>query len=121
MTLIEIMIVVVIMSMVAAAMGIGVMSAKKTADIKLAQTTLRTVRNVAETYQITRTSSECPSMQQLVDSKLMSAGASTDDPWGKPYELSCETGEVNVRSSGPDGERGTEDDLALLKEQPDGA
>lgn len=120
MTLIEIMIVVVIMGMVTAAVGIGVMNAKKTSDLKLAQTSLRTLRNVAETYLITRSSSECPTLQQLVSSKAMSAGASTDDPWGKPYELSCETGEVNVRSSGPDGERGTADDLALLKELPDG-
>jgi general secretion pathway protein G len=116
MTLIEIMIVVVIMAMVAAAVGVGVMNAKGEADLRLARTALHTLANVANAYQLLHgSSSECPTLQQLVSSKVMGGGGTTDDPWGMPYELSCETGEVDVRSAGPDRERGTGDDLVLLK------
>ena len=58
---------------------------------------------------------ECPTLAQLESSKLLRGGASLDDPWGTPYELSCETGEVDVRSSGPDRQRGSPDDLTLLQ------
>jgi type II secretory pathway pseudopilin PulG len=120
MTLIEIMIVVVIMAMISAAVGLAVVRAKNDADLRLARTALRTLANVAATYQITRgSSSDCPTLQQLESSKLLAAGSNTQDPWGTPYELSCETGDIDVRTAGPDRERGTSDDMALLKAEPE--
>jgi len=115
MTLIEIMIVVVIIGMITAAVGVGVVHVKKDSDLKLARTGLRNLANVAETYQVMHgSSSECPTLAQLSEGKLLRAGSSLDDPWGTPYELSCESGEVNVRSAGPDRDRGSPDDLVLL-------
>ena len=120
MTLIEIMIVVVIIGMITAAVGVGVIRVKRDSDLNLARTGLRNLANVAETYQVMHgSSSECPTLAQLGDSKLLRAGSSLDDPWGMPYELSCESGEVNVRSAGPDHERGSPDDLVLLTPTPD--
>jgi general secretion pathway protein G len=85
MTLIEIMIVVVIIAMISAAVGVGVVRVKRDSDLKLARTGLRNLASVAEVYQLTRgSSSECPTLAQLADSKLMRAGSTLDDPWGTP-------------------------------------
>ncbi|HEX6242745.1 MAG TPA: prepilin-type N-terminal cleavage/methylation domain-containing protein [Polyangiales bacterium] len=120
-TLIEIMIVVVIMGMMAAAVGFSVVGMKRDADLRLARNGLRALANIADAFQLTQGSaSECPTLAQLEGSKLLRAGASLEDPWGMPYELSCETGEVDVRSSGPDRQRGSPDDLTL-RSAPAGA
>jgi hypothetical protein len=34
-----------------------------------------------------------------------------DDPWGHPFELEQEGASIRIRSWGPDGERGTKDDI----------
>jgi hypothetical protein len=42
-------------------------------------------------------------------------GSNARDPWGHPYEFVCDSGELNVRSAGPDGERGNADDIAAFQ------
>ena len=112
MTLIEIMIVVVIMAMIAAAAGIGVMKAKASIDLDLAKSGVKALGSVAETYML-RNRGTCPSMEELKSGHYLAKGASTEDPWGMEYTLGCEDDEVTVRSSGPDKEINTEDDIAL--------
>lgn len=113
MTLIEVMIVVVIMGMIAAAAGFAVVSAKRDADRNLAHADVKTLAQIAEAYQITH-AEECPTLADLEQSRLLRRGSNTHDPWGQAYEISCETGDVNVRSPGPDGERGSADDIAAF-------
>jgi len=38
-----------------------------------------------------------------------------DDPWDAPYEYVLEGNKPNIISAGPDGDVGTDDDIALLK------
>jgi general secretion pathway protein G len=114
MTLIEIMLVVVIMSMLAAGVGIAVIKAKERADLNLARSAVSSLAGVAEAFQMTNGSSaDCPTLGDLQASKLLRRGTNTDDPWGTPYEILCDGGEVDVRSAGPDRERGTADDIGL--------
>jgi general secretion pathway protein G len=114
MTLIEIMIVVVIMGMLATAAGIAVMSSKKEADLRMARTDINNLAQVAEAYQLLRGAGECPTLTQMEEAKLLRRGTNGEDPWGSSYEVVCDDDEVNVRSLGPDRERGTPDDIALF-------
>jgi general secretion pathway protein G len=114
MTLIEVMIVVVIMAMIAAAAGFAVKHAKDEADRNLARSDVKALAQIAEAYQITHTN-ECPTLAELEQSRLLRRGSNTQDPWGHAYEIVCDTGDVNVRSSGPDGEPGNGDDIAAFK------
>jgi len=50
----------------------------------------------------------CPSM----DDVGLSDEASRTDAWGHAYVIDCRPGGPVVRSAGPDGALGTEDDLA---------
>jgi general secretion pathway protein G len=113
MTLIEIMIVVVIMGMIAAAAGLAIMDAKRQADLRLAATDVKNLVSVVEAYQITYRGT-CPTLAQLEESRLLRRGSNTEDPWGHPYEMVCDSDDVNVRSAGPDGERGSADDISAF-------
>ena len=55
-------------------------------------------------------SDKCPTIQDLVSSKNLDA-THTDDPWGKPYKILCEEGDVRVISAGLDRQEGTPDDI----------
>ena len=114
MTLIEVMIVVVIMAMIAAAAGFAVKGAKDEADRNLARSDVKALAQIAEAYQLTR-GPECPTLAELEQSRLLRRGSSTQDPWGHSYQIVCDTGDVNVVSSGPDGERGNGDDIAAFQ------
>ena len=109
MTLIEIMIVVVIMAMIASAVSIGVFSQAKKAKVSAAEEGVRTVEHAAQLWQ--QDHHGCPTVQQLVSDRVLDAHASTRDPWGNEYTLTCDGDEVTVRSKGPDGRDGTDDDI----------
>jgi hypothetical protein len=55
----------------------------------------------------------CPTFQLLEDEKQMSAGSSSKDPWGSPWEIDCEGESTLVFSAGPDHEERTADDIAF--------
>jgi general secretion pathway protein G len=112
MTLIEIMIVVVIIGMLTAAAGLGVMNAKKTTDAQMARTDIRTLASVAEAYQMLN--GVCPTMTQLRASDLLKRGSNTRDPWGTDYVIRCdEMSDVDVLSWGPDRAENTADDVTM--------
>jgi general secretion pathway protein G len=109
-TLIEVLIVVAIMAMLSAGVAFGVMPKFKESRIKSAITGAQTIRKAAELYQATSDSDKCPTVQDLVSSKNLD-GTHTEDPWGKPYKIVCEDGDVHVISGGNDKKEGTEDDV----------
>src|SRR5262249_20926867 len=98
-TLVEGVIVVAIMAVVSGAVAFGVLPKLKESRIRTAMTDARTIRKAAEFYLATYNSDKCPTVQDLVSSKQLDA-ANTDDPWGKPYRIACNEGEVRVFSSG---------------------
>lgn len=109
MTLVEIMIVVVIMGMIASAVGIAVFNQLKEARVKTAEQEARTIENAVQLWQTDH--SGCPTMAQLKSDGKINRSARDRDPWDNEYLISCEDGEVTVRSKGPDGTEGNEDDI----------
>lgn len=109
MTLVEIMIVVVIMGMIASAVGIAVFNQLKEARVKTAEQETRTVENAVQLWQTDH--SGCPTMAQLKSDGKINRSARDRDPWDNEYIITCDSGEVTVRSKGPDGVDGNEDDV----------
>jgi general secretion pathway protein G len=110
MTLVEIMIVVIIMAMIATAVGMAVIPQLVTARIRQAQTDAATIRSAVEVFQA-ETPGTCPSVEELIERRILNARTQTDDPWSHPYVIDCESADVSVSSLGPDGNAGTEDDI----------
>ena len=108
MTLIEIMIVVIIMALIATAVGIAVLPARERANRQATLTDVRTVHGAAENYMLEE--NECPTMENLVG-EYLNRSARTEDAWGNAFQIECSGNEITVRSAGPDGQMGTEDDI----------
>ncbi len=113
-TLVEVLIVVAIMAMLAGGVAFAVLPAFNKASVKTAKENAIKLRQVVSLWR-TDTPNECPSVNQLKKDKLLDK-VGGDDPWGKPYKIKCTDGEVYVESGGPDGKRGTSDDIVVPSE-----
>jgi len=109
MTLIEIMIVMVIMALVASAAGFAIIPRLEEAKVKQTSTDAKTIASAAELFMLDN--GECPSVQQLVDEKILRRGLNTQDAWDNDYQVDCDDEGAVVRSAGPDKQFGTEDDI----------
>ena len=112
MTLVEIMVVVIIMALIATAVGVAVLPKIREARIKTARTDESTVKAAAEMW-IAEHSGQCPSVQQLVDDGELDRSRKTQDPWDHDYTIECQADSVTISSGGPDGTMGTEDDVRM--------
>lgn len=110
MTLVEIMIVVIIMAMIATAVGMAVIPQLVNARIRQAQTDAHVIRGAAEMYQA-QNPGTCPTIDVLTEERILNGQTQTEDPWSHPYVIDCEGADVTVSSWGPDGNAGTEDDI----------
>lgn len=110
MTLIEIMIVVVIMGLIASAVGIGVFNQAKRAREQTAQQEVRAIEHAVQLWQQDHPTG-CPTVAQLQADRVLDNHTRSKDPWDNDYLVSCENNDVTVRSKGPDGQEGTDDDI----------
>lgn len=110
MTLIEVMIVMVIMALMAAGAGFMILPSLKRAQIKQTGTDAKTIASAAEMY-MAEGSGDCPTIQQLVDEKILSGKKNTQDSWDNDFQIECDEDGPIVRSAGPDEQFGTEDDI----------
>ncbi len=113
-TLFEVLIVLAIMAMIAGGVGFALLPRLQEARIEKAQTDTRNIRQVAMQY-VALKGGDCPSVEGLIAAKELEAAEGGRDPWGQLYEISCETEDVTVASSGPDKQAGTEDDISAPK------
>jgi general secretion pathway protein G len=113
-TLVEVLIVVAIMSMMAAAVVVAVIPKFKDAQIKNADQNAREIRNAVTRYR-SRGTDTCPTMTQLVSEKEIDSASKLDDPWGSAYKIECAEDEVYVLSPGPDKKENTADDISIPK------
>jgi len=51
----------------------------------------------------------CPTLADVASDKRL---VNTNDPWGHPYRIFCNSGEISVTSDGPDGIARTSDDIS---------
>ena len=111
MTLVEIMIVVIIMAMIAAAVGVAVLPRLNEARIQQARTDGQSIRGAVEMYLAQNPSADCPTVEELVSERVLSANTRSRDPWDNEFSVECEGEDITVISAGPDGQMGTEDDV----------
>ena len=57
----------------------------------------------------------CPAIENIVADNQLPANAQevTRDPWRRRFEIQCAEDDVRVRSAGPDGIAGTDDDISV--------
>jgi general secretion pathway protein G len=121
MTLIEIMVVLVILGMIAAAVGVNVMKQMEAAKLKQARTDVQHIADAGvDAFHVMR--GRFPTTEEglsvLVKDgflKANNADGSLKDPWGNEYVYLApgqkHADSFDVRSNGPDGKAGTEDDV----------
>jgi general secretion pathway protein G len=109
-TLIEVMIVVVILGLIAAAVAVAVFPQDLKAEITMTHTNARTIRNQADAWRTEHGAEACPTPDRLVADKLLDRGSKTVDPWGTPFRILCHDDETTVVSLGPDRKE-SEDDI----------
>jgi general secretion pathway protein G len=111
MTLVEIMIVVIIMALIATAVGMAVLPALQDARRRQAQADAATMQSAALAYLVQSGRAECPTASELEESGVLNAQTRARDPWDHEFVIECEGDAISVRSMGPDGQLGTEDDV----------
>jgi general secretion pathway protein G len=109
MTLIEIMIVMVIMALVAAGAGFAIVPQLQKAKVKSTQQDSKAIASAAEMYMAEN--KDCPTVQKLLDDKILNKKNHTKDAWDNDFSIECDDDGAVVKSGGPDGQIGTEDDI----------
>jgi general secretion pathway protein G len=109
MTLIEIMIVMVIMALIAAGAGFAIIPSLNKAKIKATRGDAKSIGSAATMYLAEN--KDCPTVQKLVDDKILDKKNRTKDAWDNEYMIECDEDGPVVRSAGPDGQMGNDDDI----------
>jgi len=112
-TLVELVIVITIIGVLTAAISVGVMKAKKTADIGTAKTACNSVKSATLLWKNTHPEADCPTIEQLKKEKFLDTGFTVKDAWGNPFKVACDTDEITCSTAGPDRTEGTEDDIIV--------
>jgi general secretion pathway protein G len=111
MTLVEIMIVVIIMALIATAVGVAVLPRLEKARVDSTRTDAQAIRSAVTLYLGENPGGDCPSVDDLVEGGYLDSSKRTTDAWDNDFIVECEGDNVTVISAGPDGKRGTEDDI----------
>ena len=114
-TLLEVLIVVAIIAMVAGGVAFYALPRFRESQITSAETGARVIRQATQSWQASNNETNCPTISQLVQDKQLDPAANTNDPWGQPYAITCNDGDVTVASIGPDKKKGTKDDVRVPK------
>lgn len=110
-TLVELIVVITIIGVLTAAISVGVMSAQKSANLKLAKTACNTIRDATIQWKAVHSGEDCPTIDQLKKEKILDTGFNVKDPWNMNFKLACDSDEITCTSTGPDKKEGTEDDI----------
>ena len=109
MTLIEIMVVLVILGLIAGAIGYNVFERLKEAQVRSAQLDLRAISNAVDLYHV-ETGQWPESIQQLAPKYVKDLHK---DPWGIDYAYVRSGDGFDVYSYGPDKAQGGSDDITV--------
>jgi general secretion pathway protein G len=111
MTLIEIMIVVIIMALIATAVGVAVLPRLQKAREESTRTDAQAIRSAVTMFLGENPGGDCPGMDDLVEGGYIDRSKRTTDAWDNDFVIQCEGDNVAVASAGSDGQMGTEDDI----------
>jgi len=109
MTLIEIMIVLVIIGMIAGAVGFAVLPQLAKAKIKTTRTAAKAVSGAAEIWIADH--GGCPTVSDLIEDKILNTNQTTKDAWDHDFSIDCDGDGPVASSAGPDGQMGNDDDV----------
>lgn len=109
MTLIEIMVVLVILGLIAGAIGYNVFGQLKEAQIRTAKLDLKAISNGVDLYHV-ETGQWPDSLAQLVPKYIKDVHK---DPWGSDYSYVRSGEGYDVYSYGPDKAQGGGDDITV--------
>jgi general secretion pathway protein G len=109
MTLIEIMVVLVILGLIAGAIGFNVFQQLKDAQVKTATLDLKSLANSVDLYHVD-TGTWPDALQQLTPKYVREI---RKDPWGKDYAYTRSGDGYDVYSFGPDKTQGGSDDIVV--------
>jgi general secretion pathway protein G len=112
-TLVELVIVITIIGVLTAAISVGVMRAKKTADIGTAKTACSSIKSATILWKNAHPDQDCPTVEALKHEKFLDTGFLAKDAWGNPYKVSCDSDDIVCTTAGPDRKEGTEDDIIV--------
>jgi general secretion pathway protein G len=110
-TLVEVLIVVAIMALIAGGVSFMILPKYRETQIKAATTNASNIRQVATQYVALKSDGDCPTVQTLIAEKELDSTGDTEDPWGNPFTIMCDTDDIAVSSPGPDKKENTEDDI----------
>ncbi len=110
-TLVELVIVITIIGVLTAAISIGVMSAKKKADVGTTNTACNTARQATIIWKTGHPGDDCPTIEQLKQEGQLEKSFSSKDPWGNTFKLACDSDDIDCTTAGPARKEGTEDDI----------
>lgn len=110
MTLVEIMIVVIIMALIATAVGMAVLPALTSSRIEQTRSDAATMQGAVTAYLATG-GDGCPSSAELAASGVLNASTRGRDAWDNEFVIECDGDQIRVSSPGPDGQLGTGDDV----------
>ena len=114
-TLIEVLIVVAILSLIAAGVTVGILPKFTEAQVKTTEQNAREIRNAANRWRALKGGADCPTVSQLVQDKEIDQASKTDDAWGSVYVIKCTDEDVVVMSPGRDKIAGSADDIVVPK------
>lgn len=118
-TLIEIMLVLVIIAAVAGIAVFNLAGAQDAAFKKTAAAQINSLKGQLDFYNLQMRTYpptlealyEAPSDADKSQWTQISREPIKPDPWGRPFEYKVNGGEYELRSLGPDGQSGTDDDI----------
>jgi general secretion pathway protein G len=112
-TLVELVIVITIIGVLTAAISIGVMSAKKKADVGTTNTACNSIRSATILWKNSHPGDDCPTVDQLKSEGLLERSFASKDPWGNAFKVACDTDDITCTTAGPDRKEGTQDDISV--------
>jgi len=110
MTLVEIMIVVIIMALIATAVGVAVVPQWRKSQKRQTLTDAQAVKAAVLLYMTDNNG--CPSTStELQEEGYLDRSKRATDAWDNDFQIECEGDDIFVISAGPDGQFGSEDDI----------
>ncbi|MDB4278305.1 type II secretion system GspH family protein [Deltaproteobacteria bacterium] len=110
-TLLEIMVVIALISLLTTGVAVGALKMLRDAEDEQARTNAAALAAAAEAFIIGHGSEECPTPEEMQRDGVLSSRSKTEDPWGTPYRIVCETDSAIAISAGRDRTFDTSDDV----------
>ena len=118
-TLIELILVTVIIAILMGMVTLNVSGRAEDARIKAAKGDIATYGTAIQMYALDHNDKYPKSINDLYGGKRDYVNEIKNDPWGNPYELEVTGKRFRVISRGPDGQKGTGDDVTSKSPIPE--